>query len=91
MPKVTLGVSVGTWLNTEFRVFYHHMTLLQEDGGWVEGIPETTAELLGPFLALTKVRSHSEIQSHWLTHTASPLCARHHSNSLVCKDRNPLK
>lgn len=58
MPKVTLGMSVGTWLNTEVRVFYHHTTLLQEDGGWVEGIPETTAELLGPFLALCFERGH---------------------------------
>lgn len=57
------GVTVGTWLCTEVRALSHHMILLPGDGGRVQDTPETTAKLLGPFLPLTKVRSHSGTQS----------------------------
>lgn len=40
------------WLDTEVRALSYHVTLLQGDGGRVQGIPETTAELLRPFLPL---------------------------------------
>ena len=59
MPRVTEGVNVGTWLDTEVRFF---PTMGRWSREMVAGTPETRAELLGPFLPLTKVRSHSGIQ-----------------------------
>ena len=47
LPKVTQGVSVGTWLDNDVMALSHHMTLLRGDSGRVRGTPETMAELLG--------------------------------------------
>lgn len=50
---------MGNWLDTEVRFF---PTMERCSREMMAGTPETTAELLGPFLPLTKVRSHSGIQ-----------------------------